>query len=569
MAIAAQHTQFVTNDYISPIPAEDLIKVALKKQEMYDEGRKQIKQVYDNYGKLRGTIINENAKNYFDQEFNKLVKNVQGNAGLDFANIGNVEAVINLGKPFENDQYIKTALENGQEYQRRVTEMNGMAKDKRSSDNDLVYMYDVNSYIESGGLDTKLAKNKSYQQYVDISAKMKAAEKEIEAETFTTFEQGPAGYIQQVEHKRKTREDVYNRLMSSLTPEEQAQLQIHSQANMYRLGSDVLYQSWVGSNKEEKLLADETRKKAMQELGRLTSVKKPTAEQISQMNSLQQVISYNEQVITAANENIKMNPDDFDMGEYVPFFTKRFVDGISKQLSFNNTKTELKENKVYMANLENQFKLSQIAAQGAESRKTKEFEQQLDYTTQSGASANRLSGITKVLKTVPTTKGSAAISDMITQITNNPDLKQSVKDGYLEQLNTLLNTYKYAEANKDKGNLIVSINRSMGKGYNTSLSDFLEANPLTLMSSGQIAQIEVRSKTSGSGKESKTPDQIREEERAKTQGDLDAKAQLFKDNSDLAKLLYGKSSSGGAGADAGATPEQIKAMQDMLNKGPK
>jgi hypothetical protein len=222
-----------------------------------------------------------------------------------------------------------------------------------------------------------------------------------------------------------------------------------------------------------------------------------------------------------------------------------------------------------MANLENQFKLSQIAAQGAESRKTKEFEQQLDYTTQSGASANRLSGITKVLKTVPTTKGSAAISDMITQITNNPDLKQSVKDGYLEQLNTLLNTYKYAEANKDKGNLIVSINRSMGKGYNTSLSDFLEANPLTLMSSGQIAQIEVRSKTSGSGKESKTPDQIREEERAKTQGDLDAKAQLFKDNPDLAKLLYGKSSSGGAGADAGATPEQIKAMQDMLNKGPK
>ena len=43
MAIAAEHTRFETNEYISPIAAEDLIKVAVKKQEMYDEGRKQIK----------------------------------------------------------------------------------------------------------------------------------------------------------------------------------------------------------------------------------------------------------------------------------------------------------------------------------------------------------------------------------------------------------------------------------------------------------------------------------------------------------------------------------------------
>jgi len=564
MAIAAQHTQFVTNDYISPIPAEDLIKVALKKQEMYDEGRKQIKQVYDNYAKMRSTIINENARNYFDQEFNKVVKNVQSNAGLDFANIGNVEAVINLGKPFENDEYIKIALENGQEYQRRLTEMNGMAKDKRSSDNDLVYMYDVNKYIESGGLDTKLAKNKSYQQYVDISAKMKAAEKDIEAETYTTFEQGPAGYLQQVEHKRKTREDIYNRLMSSLSPEEQAQLQVHAQANMYRMGNDVVYQSWVGSNKEEKLLADQTRKRAMQELGRLSAIKKPTAEQIDQMNSLQQAISYNEQVIKAADENIKMNPDEFDMGEYVPFFTKRFVDGIAKQLAFNNTKVELKENKVYMANLEHQYKLSEIAAQGAETRKNKEFEQQLEYTTQSGASANRLSGITKVLTSVPTTKGSAAINDMISQINANNKLAQSTKDAYLEQLNTLLTTYKYAEANKDRGDLVVSINRSMGNGYNTSLSDFLESNPLTLMSSGQIAQIEVRAKVGGKG--NKTPEQLKNEQKAKTEGQLDAKAELYKTNPELAKLLFGKSSSGQTG-EGTVDPKVLKGIQDALNKG--
>ena len=138
------------------------------------------------------------------------------------------------------------------------------------------------------------------------------------------------------------------------------------------------------------------------------------------------------------------------------------------------------------------------------------------------------------------------------------------KDAYLEQLNTLLTTYKYAEANKGRGDLIVSINRSMGNGYNTSLSDFLESNPLTLMSSGQIAQIEVRAKVGG--KENKTPEQIKNEEKARTQGDLEAKAELYKTNPELAKLLYGKSSTGGGG-ESTLTPEQLKAIQDGLKKG--
>lgn len=562
MAISAQHTQFVTNEYISPIPSEDLIKVALKKQDMYDEGRKQIKQVYDNYGKLRSTIINENAKNYFDQEFNKLVKNVQQNAGLDFANLGNVEAVINLGKPFENDKYIKTALDNGIEYQRRMAEMNSMDKDKRSADNDLVYMYDANDYIENGGLDTKLSKNKTYQQYVDISAKMRELEKEVEAETFTTFEEGPRGYLQQVEHKRKTREDIYNRLITSLSPEEQAQFQIHAQANMLRMGNDVLYQTWVGANKEEKLLATETRKSALQQLAAYEKIKKPTATDKEAMNRLQQIISTQEEIIGAADENIRMNPDDFDMGEYLPFFTKRFVDGISKQLAFNQTKSELKEDRVYMANLENNLALSRIRAQANAERETLQFKDDLDYTTQSGSSINLLSGIGKFVS-APTKTGSAGIQELITSIEGNTKLNAQLKQKYLSQLKSLAETYRVAESNKNNSGYVVSINRGLGKGYTTSLSDFLSANPIDNILSGAITSIEVRKKTATSTtKASKTPEQIQKEEAAKTAGDLEAKAKLYKENPEMFKLLYGsKSSSGGGGID----PEVLRQMQQGLN----
>ena len=37
MPISAQHTKFEYPDYISPFPADELIKLAVKKQEMYDD----------------------------------------------------------------------------------------------------------------------------------------------------------------------------------------------------------------------------------------------------------------------------------------------------------------------------------------------------------------------------------------------------------------------------------------------------------------------------------------------------------------------------------------------------
>ena len=260
-----------------------------------------------------------------------------------------------------------------------------------------------------------------------------------------------------------------------------------------------------------------------------------------------------------------MNPDEFDMEEYIPFFTNRFISGIAGSQVKEVIKTDLKEDKVYMQNLEHRQTMSEISARGAEDRRNAQFELELDYTTQSGASTNLLSGISNVVTNVTGTTGSEKIASMITQVNGNAKLKDSVKQRLVSQLETLQKTYQYAEQNKGKG-YVVSINRSLGNGYTTSLEDFLTSDPIQLIESGVAKSIEVRSKSGGSGKDSKTPEQIEAEEGAKTRGQLNAKAKFFETNPELGKLLFGKSATASGEGDKPTTGEGLKNTADAIKK---
>ena len=512
MAISAQHTRFVSHDYISPLPAEDLIKVALKKQEMYDEGRQKIKQEVDKYQQLRSTIVNENAQKYFDQEMGKFVKNVNQNAGLDFANVNNVEAVMNIGKPLENDKYIKLALKNGMEYQRRTKELSGMAKDSRNTDNDLVYMKDAQDYIESGGLDTEITQNKSYEQYIDISKKLADAEKDVPAETFGDIEQGPQGYLKQIEYTRKRQQDIYDRAMQGMTPAEQRQLQIHAQAEMYRMGDGAAYQVWIGHNKQEKIMAETTRREALGGLSSLESIppKQRTEQQKESIKALQNIIESQESVINATKGNIEMNPDDFDAGEYTDLFTKRFLTGFSKKLAYENTKVELKKDEVFIIGLEHRNKISQINAEGAQDRLTAQFEDDVEnYSVSSTSTLGGLSGIPNILgkgfKLDTTKTPEEQIDSVIKNIQDNKALTDVNKNAYITQLASLKKLY--GTARSGAGNSKVVFNKYAGLGrVETSPTDLLSSSIFDVMASGKTIEVLQRSAPKAT-KASETPDE--------------------------------------------------------------
>lgn len=510
MAISAQHTRFVSHDYISPLPAEDLIKVALKKQEMYDEGRQKIKQEVDKYQQLRNTIVNENAQKYFDQEMGKFVKNVNENAGLDFANVNNVEAVMNIGKPLENDKYIKIALKNGMEYQRRTKELSSMSKDSRNTDNDLVYMKDAQDYIESGGLDTEIVQNKSYEQYIDISKKLADAEKDVPAETFSDIEEGPQGYLKQIEYTRKRQQDIYDRAMQGMTPAEQRQLQIHAQAEMYRMGDGAAYQVWVGHNKQEKLMAETTRREALGGLSSLESIppKQRTEQQKESIKALQNIIESQESVINATKANVEMNPDDFDAGEYTDLFTKRFLTGFSKKLAYENTKVELKKDEVFIIGLNHRNKISQINAEAAQDRLTAQVENDIEeYNVSSTSSLGGLSGIPNILgkgfKLDTTKTPEQQIDAVIKNIQDNTTISEVNKNNYITQLVSLQKLYGTARAGAGDSKIVFNKYAGMGR-VETSPTDLLSSSIFDVMASGKTIEVMKRN-TSKSSKASETP----------------------------------------------------------------
>lgn len=505
MAISAQHTRFVTNDYVNALPAEDFIKVALKKQEMYDEGRKQIKQNLDSYGKMRNMILTDDERNYFDQELNKMVKNVQQNAGLDFSNMNNVEAVINLGKPFENDQYIKGALDWGIEAQNRAKLLESLPADQRSPDNDLVFMHDINEHREQGGLGKKVQKGKTYTQYIDVREKVSKIEKDVQAEMKTIYRQGPAGYIEQVEIESKTREEIKRRIEETLTPQERNQIQIHAQAEMFRMGNDVVYQTWVGDNKQKKLIYEDTKKKAMVERSRLQGLKTKTAQDVNDLNRLDSIIQESDTYITAVNENIKMNPDDFDMGEYVPFFSSRFINGIAGNLVVNKVKSDLKKDEVYMSTLNHKNDLAKIQATGQQSRLTAQFEfQQENFAPSQNVSIHTLKNINRILpkefKLDLTKKGSEQINQVMDAL-NKTNISASLKEQYRRSLINLKGVYETYEANPASQDMIV-FNRSQGLGQvQSSASDFLTMPVTDVFSSGlTLEALKYKPSTKGASK---------------------------------------------------------------------
>jgi hypothetical protein len=372
-----------------------------------------------------------------------------------------------------------------------MKELQGMDKSLRSADNDLVYMHDMNQYIEKGGLDTKVAKGKTYQQYIDVKDKVSKIEKDVQAEMQTIYRQGPAGYIEKVEIERNTQEEISRRIEASLSPEEQNQLQIHAQAQMYRLGPDVLYQTWVGANKQEKLMFEDTRKKAMYRKSELSALKNRTTEQNQELNDLDKIIQESDAVITAASQNANMNPDEFDMEEYLPFFSKRFINGIAANLTVEKVKSDLKKDEVFMTNLEHRNRMAQISATGQQARLTAQFEfQQENYVPEMQASLYSLKNVMsstvlpKDFKLDTKVNKSQQIASIITAINGNNKLSAINKRRYIDNLTTLQNLYTAYESNPNSQDMII-FNKANGLGQTqTSVKDFLSAPVTDVFSSG-------------------------------------------------------------------------------------
>lgn len=355
MPISHNHTKFEYPDYIAPLPADDLVKIALKKQELYDQGIAQIQSQVDAYTDLRNNIYTDAEKAYFDESMTKYVKAINDSAGLDFSKKANLNAVLNIGKPLEKDKNIINAIQNGKEIQRRQKALNELDQSKRSAANDWFYMNDVQDYLSANKLGVSLSKDKAYTEFYDISDKVmdyvKTLSKEQQDEFFTTGDGTTTGYIQKISQQGFSQTQLANRIKGMLAtdPKAMQQLGIDARYNFNQLGKENAYQGYIEDQTIKEAAVDEQLSDTQSKIDTLEKsnarVKSPAVEQ--EIKKLKQnaleLTQYKQQLV----KNTSTPIDQFDMNDYFEIYQNKFITNLSNTYATQKISRDLKDDKVW------------------------------------------------------------------------------------------------------------------------------------------------------------------------------------------------------------------------------
>ena len=354
MPISAQHTKFVYPDYISPLPAEDLIKFAEKKQQMYDEGVSKVQQSLDSYNNLRGSILTDVEKEYFDKSMGNLVKSISNSAGLDFSNKANVQAVLSVGKPLERDQYITTAISNGKEVSRRQEQLSKMKPGERSAVNDHFYMKDVQDYMKSGKLGQKIGYGKEYTPYVDLSKdwmEFMKTQKPNQDESFNMNSgMGPA-YIEKVTVEGYNTTDLANKFKSFIAtdPNKLRQFQMDAGYSLEQVGTESAHQGYVEDMQAKAATAAQNAQMFRAESDKLQRAYNTTGSATvkAQLEQTKQKAVYYEQSRLLAEQKAATPVEDFDLGEYMEIYQDKFATNMGNMYASQKVSRDLITNQYW------------------------------------------------------------------------------------------------------------------------------------------------------------------------------------------------------------------------------
>lgn len=248
MPISAKHTKFEYPEYISPFPADELIKLAVKKQEMYDEGRSLVQKQIDTYSQIKGELVRDQDKEYFDKSMSSLVKSINQSAGLDFSNKSNVQAVLNIGKPLESDTTLVNSINSSKNYSKMMEEYRKLDPKLKSPSNDHAYFKGVQSWMSDPATGANLSYSQ-YKPYADgVVKKWAELEKDLKPTIETVYEQSPDGrWITKQKISGVDQDRFMKAYSASLTPQEQEQLQMDAQYSLQVKGKDNVFNAYQQS----------------------------------------------------------------------------------------------------------------------------------------------------------------------------------------------------------------------------------------------------------------------------------------------------------------------------------
>jgi hypothetical protein len=225
MPISHKHSAFVYPEYISPLPADELIRVGTIKQQLYNEGVAKVQNQIDTLDQYGLSILKEEDKRYFSQEMDKFMKAInEGAAKTDFTNINSLKNLLSVGRPLEADPLIMNALQSTQEIQRRQQTLASLDPEDRDPANDYYFMQDVEDYLKDGKVGSKLG-NREYIPYVDPTEYMSDTLENVKADITSDIVKNN-GYLNKIEVEELTNEKLKQWMETNLPTKIRQQIQL-------------------------------------------------------------------------------------------------------------------------------------------------------------------------------------------------------------------------------------------------------------------------------------------------------------------------------------------------------
>jgi hypothetical protein len=226
MAISHLSRPIPLHEYVSEFNVQDFVKVGTTLQYQYGEGVKKIQQSIDEIAGL--PMLRDIDKQYLSAKVAGLTSELNKYSNVDFSNVQNVNAVLQVAKPVYNDQNIVNAVASTQEYSRRIKTLQEIKEKKPdfwSPQNEAFFLSDVNEWLE-GGVDKRL-RPKEFQPYRDVNDKLIKLAEKIKPNVITEIQQSKDGkYLTKTEIESLTAERVKQQVMGMLDSADLGQLQI-------------------------------------------------------------------------------------------------------------------------------------------------------------------------------------------------------------------------------------------------------------------------------------------------------------------------------------------------------
>jgi hypothetical protein len=357
MPISHKHSAFVYPEYISPLPADELIRVGTIKQQLYNEGVAKVQNQIDTLDQYGFSIVKEEDKKYFSQEMDKFMKTInEGAAKTDFANINSLRDLLSVGRPLETDPLIMNALKSSQEIQRRQKVLSSLDSKDRGAANDYYFMEDAYDYLNDGKVGSTLSSGKEYLPYIDVNAKIAEKIKNLKPDIFKGLSQRRDGLLDIVTTEYLTNAKVAQFIKSELDEKELMQLNMNARHSLKQLGVQNIQEMALQDFQQRYELANLCLVTAIPNLekAKLMYQTSPTALNREQLDRAEADVEDLNIQLESAYENAQKFADvnQIDENVYYPYYLDNYITSKSRNYSQRKEEHDYKPDDIYIKNLE-------------------------------------------------------------------------------------------------------------------------------------------------------------------------------------------------------------------------